>query len=139
MKAKLCLALLKVALLMAPLSLYLGGTAIARAGDSHVSFARSVSAETSDYRAELQQGSLMVYSAADEFNDGGVVYYAHSSYAIYTRNGKFVKSVENQISRRDEIPEIVTLSAGSYIVEAHRRKPDTFRSMSSSRQVAERP
>jgi hypothetical protein len=34
-----------------------------------------------DYRTELPQGYLKVYSLSDEFNDGA--YYAHSSYAIY--------------------------------------------------------
>jgi hypothetical protein len=60
----------------------------------------------------------MVYSATDEFNDGGVFYYAHSSYVIYRTDGTLFKSVENHISRSDETPEIVTLPVGSYIVEA---------------------
>src|SRR5258708_26174545 len=38
-----------------------------------------------DYRIELPQGYLKVYSATDEFNDGA--YYAHSSYAIYSMTG----------------------------------------------------
>ena len=67
---------------------------------------------------ELSQGSLEVYSATDEFNDGDVPYYAHSSYAIYTTNGKLFKNVENHISRSDEIPEVVTLPVGSYMIEA---------------------
>ena len=69
-------------------------------------------------RAELSKGSLMVYSATDPFNDGESLYYAHSSYAIYTTDGKLFKDVENHISRSDEIPEIVTLPVGSYLVEA---------------------
>ena len=67
---------------------------------------------------ELPQGYLEVYSATDEFDDGGVPYYAHSSYAIYTRTGKLFKKVENHISRSDEIPELVALPAGSYLVVA---------------------
>ena len=43
---------------------------------------------------------------------------AHSSYLIYTPDGKLFKSVENHMSRSDEIPERVSLPAGSYIVEA---------------------
>jgi hypothetical protein len=42
-----------------------------------------------DYRTELSQGYLTVYSATDQFDDGGVLYYAHSSYSIYTTDGKF--------------------------------------------------
>jgi hypothetical protein len=71
-----------------------------------------------DYRTEVSQGYLEVFSATDEFDDGGVPYYAHSSYAIYTTDGKVFKTVENHISRSDELPEIVTLPVGPYIVEA---------------------
>ena len=71
-----------------------------------------------DYYAEVQQGYLEVFSAADEFDDGGVPYHAHSSYAIYTPDGKVFKTVENHISRSDELPEIVTLPVGPYVIEA---------------------
>jgi hypothetical protein len=64
------------------------------------------------------QGYLQVYSATDEFDDGGLSYYAHSSYAIYTNDGKLFKNIENHISRSDEIPEVVALPVGYYTVEA---------------------
>jgi len=67
---------------------------------------------------QLSQGSLVVYSATDAFDDGDVLYYAHSSYAIYTTNGKLFKNVENHISNSDEIPEVVTLPVGYYVIEA---------------------
>jgi hypothetical protein len=67
---------------------------------------------------ELSQGSLVVYSATDEFEDGDVPYYAHSSYTIYTAGGKLFKDVENHISRSDEIPEVATMPVGSYVIEA---------------------
>ena len=67
---------------------------------------------------QLSQGSLVVYSATDAFDDGGVPYYAHSSYAIYTTDGKLFKNVQNHISNNDEIPEVVTLPVGSYVIEA---------------------
>jgi hypothetical protein len=66
--------------------------------------------------AEL--GSLVVYSATDEFNDGDVLYYAHGSYAIYTVDGRFVETVANHISSSDQVPERVMLPAGSYVIEA---------------------
>ena len=69
----------------------------------------------------------MVYSATDEFDDGGVFYYAHSSYAIFTTDGKLFKSVENHISRSDEIPEIVALPIGSYVVDARSEKDGYIR------------
>src|SRR6266487_7088212 len=67
---------------------------------------------------QLSQGLLQVYSATDAFDDGGVPYYAHSSYAIYTTDGKLFKNVENHISSSDDIPEVVTLPVGSYLIEA---------------------
>ncbi len=68
------------------------------------------------------QGYLQVFSATDPFDDGGLTYYAHSSYAIYTNDGKLFKNIENHVSRSDEIPETVTLPVGSYIVEARSEK-----------------
>jgi hypothetical protein len=58
------------------------------------------------------------YSATDEFNDGGTLYYAHDAYTIYTLDGKLFKNVENHISRSDELPETVSLPVGSYTVVA---------------------
>jgi hypothetical protein len=72
--------------------------------------------------SKVSQGSLEVSSATDEFNDGDLLYYPHSSYSIYTTDGKLFKSVENHISRNDEIPEVVALPAGSYIVDARSEK-----------------
>jgi len=67
---------------------------------------------------QLPQGSLVVYSATDAFDDGDLPYYVHSSYAIYTTDGKLFKNVENHISRSDEIPEVVILPVGTYVIEA---------------------
>src|SRR6266404_1591587 len=70
-----------------------------------------------DYRIELPQGYLKVYSVSDEFNDGA--YYAHSSYAIYSTHGTLFKTVENNISRTDElIPWEVALPIGAYTIVA---------------------
>jgi len=91
---------LKTALLIAQLALGFRGPTVTQAGE------------------ELPQGYLMVYSATDEFDDGGVSYYAHSPYSIYTSDGKFFKNVENRISPSDEIPAVVMLPAGSYTIEA---------------------
>ena len=75
---------------------------------------KSVHAEA----GELFHGSLEVYSATDEFNDGRTLYYAHDAYAVYTLDGKLFKNVENHISRSDELPETVSLPVGSYTVVA---------------------
>jgi hypothetical protein len=52
---------------------------------------------------------------SDEFNE--CAYYAHSSYAIYSTHGTLGKTVENNISRTDEmILWRVALHIGSYTV-----------------------
>ena len=74
-----------------------------------------------DHRIELPQGYLKVYSVSDEFNDGA--YYAHSSYVIYSIDGRLFKRVENNISRTDDlIPWEVALPIGSYTVVARSQR-----------------
>jgi hypothetical protein len=80
-----------------------------------------------DYRTELRQGYLKVYSAIDEFKDGDAWYFPHSSYEIYTIGGKLLKNVGNHISRSDEIPEIVALPVGFYTVVARAEKAGYIR------------
>jgi hypothetical protein len=118
MKSIPCSILLKTALLIVSPSLYFGGLTSAEARDRSLLSPGPVRPGGLDYRAELPQGFLKVYSATDEIDDGGVPYYAHSSYAIYTTTGKLFKNVENHISRSDEIPEAVALPVGTYIIEA---------------------
>jgi hypothetical protein len=116
------LLLLKTTPLILLLGLYFRHQTIAQAGDRSALSPGSVAPARFDYRAELPQGYLKVYSATDPFDDGGLLYYAHSSYAIYTIDGNLFKSVENHISRSDEIPELVSLPVGSYIVVARSEK-----------------
>jgi hypothetical protein len=122
MKSPLCSSLLKTALLIVPLALCFGGSSVVKAGDSDPLSIGAIRPGTLDHRTESAQGYLKVYSATDEFNDGGLAYYAHSSYTIYATDGKVFKNVENHISRSDEIPEIVALPAGAYMVEARSEK-----------------
>ncbi len=61
---------------------------------------------------------ILVYSATDQVSDGDLPFNPHSSYLIYTPDGKLFKSVENHMSRSDEIPEVVRLPVGSYVIEA---------------------
>jgi len=75
-----------------------------------------------NYNAESTQGYLIVYSATDRFEDGGVPYYPHSSYLIYTNEGKLIKSVENHVAISDETPQIVALPIGSYTVAVRSEK-----------------
>ncbi len=117
MKSPLGSLFLKAALLIVLLALCFGGSAVAQAGGKDPLSPGPVRPGNLDYRTELPQGYLKVYSESDEFNDGA--YYAHSSYAIYSIDGRLFKRVENNISRTDEIiPWEVALPAGSYTVVA---------------------
>src|SRR6266446_1404972 len=118
MKSRLCSFFLKIALLNVVLAFCFDGSTFGQARVRSVLSIGAVRTGTLDYRTESAQGYLRVYSATDEFNDGGLAYYSHSSYAIYTIGGKLFKSVENHISRSDESPELVALPAGSYLVIA---------------------
>jgi hypothetical protein len=122
MKSPHCSSLLKTALLIVPLALCLGGSKVAQAGGKDPLSPGPVRPGKLDYRIELPQGYLKVYTATDEFDDGGVLYYAHGSYTIYTIDGKLFKSVENHISPSDESPDLVPLPAGPYLVIARSDK-----------------
>jgi hypothetical protein len=101
-------------LLIVPLAFCFGGPILVKAGQSD-SPTGPIQPELND-QAELRQGYLLVYSATDRVDDGGTFYYPHSSYSIYTAEGKFFKNVENHVSRSDEIPALVALPAGSYTI-----------------------
>ncbi len=118
MKSRIRLTLWQATFLAVALSFYICGLRSARAGDNESASVGAVRPGNVDSDSELRRGYLKVYSATDEVNDGDAWYFPHSSYAIYTTDGKFFKNVENHISRSDEIAQIVTLPVGSYKVEA---------------------
>jgi hypothetical protein len=118
MKSTICSTLLKIPLLIVLVGFSLRGPTTGLAGERDPLFFGVVRPGNLDYGAELRKGYLKVYSATDEFNDGDAWYFPHSSYTIYTTDGKFFKNVENHISRSDEIPQIVMLPVGSYTVAA---------------------
>ena len=101
-------------LLIVQLAFWFGGPILANAGQRDPSTGHIQ--PKFNHQAELRQGYLLVFSATDQFDDGGTFYYPHSPYSIYMADGKFFKNVENHISRSDEIPELVTLPAGSYTI-----------------------
>ena len=88
------------------LALCFGGPTVAQAGGKDPLAPGPVRPGNLDYRTELPKGYLKVYSATDEFKDGDVRYFPHSSYAIYTTGGKLFKNVKNQRSAGDEVPEM---------------------------------
>ena len=118
MKSLLCSSLLKDAILIVPLALCFSGSTVAEAGGKDPLSPGPVRPGNLDYRSELPQGYIEVYSATDKFKDGDAWYFPHSSYAIYTIDGKLFKNVKNHRSANDEIPEIVALPVGTYTVAA---------------------
>jgi hypothetical protein len=108
----------KTKLLIVLFAFSCGSLMTAQARDTHSLFMGLVGSGPRDHGTRLAEGYLLVYSATDEVSDGDLVFNPHSSYLIYTPDGKRFKSVENHMSRSDEIPDTVRLPAGSYIVEA---------------------
>ena len=118
MKSLHCWSVWKTALLIVPLALCFGGSTVVQAGDKDPLSPGPIRPGNLDYRTELPQGYLEVYSATDKFNDGDALYLPHSSYAIFTIDGKLFKNVKNQRFPADEMPEVVALPVGTYAVIA---------------------
>ena len=118
MKALHCSSFLKTALLIVPLALCFGGSTVVHAGGKDPLSPGPVRPGNLDYRTELAQGYLKVYSATDKFNDGDAWYFPHSSYAIYKIDGRLYENVRNHSSAADEVPEVVALPVGTYTVVA---------------------
>ena len=108
----------KTKLLIVLFAFSCGSLMMAQAEDTHSLFMGLVRSGSPDHGTRLAEGYLLVYSATDEVSDGELPFNPHSSYLIYTADGKLFKSVENHMSRSDEIPDIVRLPPGFYIVEA---------------------
>ena len=108
----------KVAPLIVPFALCMGGSTAAQAGDNDPLFPGAVRPGNWDYHTESRQGYLKVYSASDEVREGDTRYFPHTSYVIYTMDGNLFKNVKNHRSGGDEIPELVSLPVGSYRVVA---------------------
>ena len=102
----------KVIISIAALGLQLFASAAVKAGGRELLYPGPVRPSGLSY-----QGHLIVYSATDRFEDGGVPYNPHSSYSIYTMDGKLFKRVENHVSISDETPTLVALPTGTYKVD----------------------
>jgi hypothetical protein len=118
MKSLLKLTYSKTKLLIVLFAFSCGRLMTAQAEYADALFIGLVRSGPPDHGTGLAEGYLLVYSATDEVSDGDLAFNPHSSYLIYTPDGKLFKSVENHMSRSDEIPDVVRLPAGSYIVEA---------------------
>jgi hypothetical protein len=109
---------LKAALLLIQLVMCFGSPTVALAGDRNPLSPGAVRPGNWNDPDESRQGYLKVYSASDVVRDGDARYFPHTSYVIYTSDGKLFKSVKNHRSADDEIPELVSLPVGSYTVVA---------------------
>jgi hypothetical protein len=118
MKSPINYSVVKTALLLASLGSFNASLTIPQARGSDLLFVSAARPGPSDNGTKSAKGYLLVYSATDEVSDGDMVFNTHSSYVIYTNDGKFVRNIENHISRSDEIPELVRLPPGDYTVEA---------------------
>ena len=108
----------KTLLLVAVIGSLIANLAMAQDDTGDSFFVGAMNIAPANHSAHSAEGYLLVYSATDPFDDGDLVFNAHSSYSVYTPDGKLFKNVENHISRSGEIPELVTLPVGSYSVEA---------------------
>ena len=128
MKSSSYSALVRTSLLITPLTVWLLAAANTEARDESLLSPGPVRPGSLLHDAPAPaQGFLKVYSATDKVNDGDVWYFPHSSYAIYEIAGKLVRKVENHNSFSDEIPQVVTLPAGSYVVEARSEREGYIR------------
>jgi hypothetical protein len=118
MKSSLGTSFLKATLLIVLFAWCLSGPTGAQAGGKDQLSPGPVRPGNLDYRTELPQGFLKVYSAIDRFKDGDAWYFPHSSYAIYKIDGRLYENVRNHRSADDEVPEVVALPVGTYTVVA---------------------
>jgi hypothetical protein len=118
MKTRLHSSLLKTVLVVASLGSLIGSLAMAQDATGDSLFVGAMNIAPANDPPHSAEGYLLVYSATDPVDDGDLVFNVHSSYSVYTTDGKLFKNVENHISRSDEIPELVSLPVGAYIVGA---------------------
>ena len=112
----------KIAPLAISLGLIIGSSTIAQAGDSSPLFHGSIRPRHSECPAGSSRGYLTVYLRADEFNEGNAWYFPQNLFDIYTIDGKLFKNVTSQLSVDEEIPEVVRLPVGFYMVVARSEK-----------------
>jgi hypothetical protein len=103
------------------LALIIGSSTILQAGDSSSLFYGLIRPRHSERLAESSRGYLTVYLRADEFY-GNMWYFPQNLFDVYTIDGKLFKNVTSQLSVDEEIPEVVRLPVGFYLVVARSEK-----------------
>lgn len=124
MKLALHSAFLQTALLIVPFSLYFRAATIAHGGERSVLSRGPARLGCVHNRAALPQGSLEVYFTTDESD---AWYFPRRLFAIYTMDGKLFRNVNGQDFAEDEIPEVVALPAGTYVLVARSEKDTLIR------------
>jgi hypothetical protein len=73
-----------------------------------------------DPRGSVSRGSgqLQVFSESQQYNSGGIFYYVHTPYWVYSTNGTKVRAVQNHVGETDSAPMRILLPAGEYHVIA---------------------
>jgi len=67
---------------------------------------------------DLQKtGTLIVFTLTSPIEDGGVYYYPHLPYEIYSTDGELIKNVNNSLGPNDESPAQVDLDPGNYLIK----------------------
>jgi hypothetical protein len=122
MKSTVCSLFLKITLLIVSLTFSFGSSIYGQARDRSVLSPGPVRPGSLNFRTQLPQGHLKVYSVTGESNDGDAWYFPRSSFAIYTVDGKLFKNVKSQYSADDIIPEVVALPVGTYTVVAQSKR-----------------
>ena len=122
MKSTVCSLFLKITLLIVSITFCFGSSIYGQARDRSVLSPGPVRPGSLNFRTELPQGHLKVYSVRGDFNDGDAWYFPRSSFAIYTIDGKLFKNVKSQYSADDIIPEVVALPVGTYTVVARSKR-----------------
>ena len=112
----------KIVPLTISLALIIGSSTIVQAGDSSPLFHGLIRPTHSECPAGSSRGYLTVYLRADEFNEGNAWYFPQNLFDIYTIDGKLFKNVASQLSVDEEIPEVVRLPVGFYMVVARSEK-----------------
>jgi SOS-response transcriptional repressor LexA len=124
MKTTFRFAVAQTILYVAPLALYLGAASITEAKDPGWLSFGFVRAKTADRSTAPAHGSLSVNLESNELS---AWYFPQSFYSIYTTDGKLVRNVTAQVSSDEQIPDVIRLAAGNYIVAARSDKDGSIR------------
>ncbi len=75
---------------------------------------------------EEDAGELIVYTHTSPVEDGGIYFYPHDPYEIYSSDGQLIMKVANHLSPNDESATRVRLPVGEYIIRTGGNHPGEF-------------